>query len=63
MTQSDLSPETRHSPIVSTNYADLITPGVVVELDPDEAEALGAFQEVALSPDQAWDANADVGAR
>ena len=62
MTQSDLSPETRHSPIVSTDYADLLTPGVVIELQPDEADALGAFREDALSLSDALDANLDVGA-
>lgn len=62
MTQPDLSPETRHSPIVSTDYADFLTPGVVIELDPDQADDLGAFHEDALSLDDALDANADVGA-
>ena len=35
------------------------TPGVVVELDPDEAERLGAFQEDALSLEDALEASTD----
>lgn len=61
MPQSDLASETRHSPHFSTDYADLLTPGVVVELTPDEAEALGAFEETAISEADAWAGNADVG--
>lgn len=63
MTQLDQPPEAQHRPIVSTDYADLATPGVVVELLPHEADDLGAFIEDALSPAEAWDANADVGAQ
>jgi hypothetical protein len=48
-------------PIVTRDLADFALPGVVVEVDPDEAEALGAFEETALSDADAWDANADVG--
>jgi hypothetical protein len=50
------------TPVFSNDYLDLTTPGVVVELTPDQAEALGAFEEDALSADEAWDANPDVGA-
>lgn len=46
--------------VISRSYADLITPGVVVELDSAEAESLGAFAETALSEDEAWEANADL---
>ena len=52
----------RYDPLVTQNLADLTTPGVVVEVDPDVAEALGAFEETALSEADAWDANADLGA-
>ena len=48
-------------PIISLNPADLMTPGIQVELDPDEAEALGAFAETALSEADAWEANMDLG--
>ena len=60
MTEAEHSPIRQHSPVVSTDYADLVTAGVVVEVEPDEAEALGAFEETALSQADAWDANADV---
>jgi hypothetical protein len=33
----------------------------MVEVDPDEAEALGAFEEIALSEADAWESNADLG--
>jgi hypothetical protein len=46
--------------IVSTTIADLLVPGVVVELDTAEAESLGAFEETALTEADAWDANADL---
>lgn len=62
MSHPESPPELRHSPIVSTDYADLQTPGLVIELQPDEADELGAFLEDALTQADAWDANADVGA-
>jgi type IV secretion system protein VirB1 len=47
-------------PIVTNRLDDLLTPGVRVELTPEEAEALGAFEETALSEADAWEANADL---
>lgn len=47
-------------PIISLDYQDVQTPGVQVELEPDEAESLGAFEESALSEADAWEANTDV---
>lgn len=47
-------------PILSRNLDDALTPGVLVEVDPAEAEALGAFEETALSEQDAWEANADL---
>ena len=47
--------------MLSDNLADLMLPGVVVEVDAAEAESLGAFAETALSEADAWDANADLG--
>lgn len=47
--------------ILSTSLSDFGTPGVVVEVDPDEAEALGAFEETALTEAAAWESNADLG--
>lgn len=46
--------------LLSDDYRDLTTPGVVVELDAGEAESLGAFEETALSEADAWEANADL---
>ena len=45
-----------------TTLADLLVPGVVVELDAREAEDLGAFEETALTEAEAWEANADLDA-
>ena len=56
-----MSGSVNSSPVLSDDVADMLTPGVVVEVDADEAEALGAFQETALSETDAWDANADLG--
>jgi hypothetical protein len=47
--------------VFSDSLADLLIPGVVVELDPLAAEALGAFEEIALTDAEAWEANADLG--
>jgi putative DNA primase/helicase len=46
--------------VLSDSIADLLVAGVVVELDVDEAEALGAFEENAVNEADAWDANADL---
>ena len=46
--------------LLSDDLADLLVPGVVVELDAHEAENLGAFEETALTEADAWDANADL---
>ena len=51
----------RRDPLMSRSPDDLLMPGVVVEVTPDEAAAMGAFEETALSEDDAWEANADVG--
>jgi hypothetical protein len=47
-------------PVISESLDDLMLPRVVVIVDAAEAEALGAFEETALSEADAWDANADV---
>jgi len=55
--------ETRDLPasaIISHTFADLLVPGVVVEVDAAEAEALGTFEETALTDAEAWEANADL---
>ena len=46
--------------MLSNDFADLMVPGVVVEVDACEAESLGAFEETALSEADAWDANTDL---
>jgi hypothetical protein len=46
--------------MLSDDLADLMVPGVVVEVDAGEAESLGAFDETALTEADAWDANADL---
>ena len=46
--------------LLSNDIADLLVPGVVVEVDAAEAENLGAFEETALTEAEAWDANADL---
>lgn len=53
------APEPR-SPIYSPAIDDVTTPGVVVEVDPDQADELGAFRDDALSEAEAWESNADV---
>jgi hypothetical protein len=49
--------ESRVEPIISSNLEDLDTPGVMVEVDPEEADLLGAFEETALSEEDAWLSN------
>lgn len=46
--------------VLSSSLADLLIPGVVVELNAAEAESLGAFEETALTEAEAWAANADL---
>ena len=46
--------------VLSDSIADMLVAGVVVELDAGEAEALGAFEETAVTEADAWDANAEL---
>jgi hypothetical protein len=56
-----MSPKTtRSDAVISESMADFTTPGVVVELDPDEAELYGPFLEDALDEETAWDSNSDL---
>ena len=48
--------------MLSDDLADMMLPGVVVEMDAAEAESLGAFEETALSEAEAWNANIDLDA-
>ena len=47
--------------LLSDDPADMMVPGVVVEVDAAEAERLGAFEETALTEADAWESNADLG--
>lgn len=53
--------ERDNQPVLSNRLEDLDIPGVMVAVDPDEAESLGAFQETALSEADAWESNLDMG--
>ena len=57
---TDESRDPTTSATLSNKFADLLVPGVVVELDAREAEDLGAFEETALTEAEAWEANADL---
>jgi hypothetical protein len=48
------------SPVMSSDMADLLLAGVLIEHDPDSAELWGAFEETALDEAAAWDANGDL---
>jgi type IV secretion system protein VirB1 len=52
----------RRDPVLSRAVDDATLPGVMVEVTPADARALGAFEETALSDDDAWEANADLDA-
>lgn len=51
---------TEDTPVFSRNINDADISGVQVEVDADEAERIGAFEETALSEEDAWAANADL---
>lgn len=54
------SPRVRVVPMVSRSPEDSDVPGVQVEYTAEEAEAMGAFEETALSEADAWEANMDL---
>ncbi len=60
MTPNKRLPAPAAGALLSDDMADLLVPGVVVEVDAAEAESLGAFEETALTEAEAWDANADL---
>ena len=60
MTPNKRLPEPAAGALLSDDMADLLVPGVVVEVDAAEAESLGAFEETALTEAEAWEANADL---
>lgn len=45
--------------MLSDDMTDFMTPGVVIVVDAEEAESLGAFKETALSEEDAWESNFD----
>lgn len=47
-------------PVISRNPDDLDVPGVQVEFTADEAERWGAFEETAMSEEDAWESNAEL---
>ena len=53
-------PDPAAGALLSDDIADMLVPGVVVEVDAAEAESLGAFEETALTEAEAWNANADL---
>jgi hypothetical protein len=46
--------------VLNEKLTDLLTPGCIVEFDPDEAERLGAFEEDALSEAEALESSLDL---
>lgn len=50
----------RVTPHIVEDYAELMTPGVHVSLSPAQADAVGAFQEDALSEADAWASHDDA---
>ncbi len=46
--------------ILSTSMADFGLPGVIVEVDPEEAEAWGAFDEIAITEQDAIESAIDT---
>jgi type IV secretion system protein VirB1 len=48
------------NPILSQSMADFGLPGVIIELDPDEAEAWGAFEETAITEQDAIESEIDM---
>jgi hypothetical protein len=60
LTPNKRLPKPAAGALLSDDMADLLVPGVMVEVDAAEAESLGAFEETALTEAEAWDANADL---
>jgi hypothetical protein len=46
--------------VLEQKMIDALTPGAVIELDPEEAEQLGAFHEDALTEAEAMESAADL---
>ena len=52
--------DTSENEILAAKLIDAETPSYLVSFDPDEAEKLGAFEEVALSESEALASSIDV---
>jgi hypothetical protein len=50
----------RTDAIISEKLDDASVPGVIIEVDPEEADRLGAFLEDTLDEETAWESNADL---
>jgi len=50
----------KNDDLLKDKLEDAMVPGHVVEFDPPEAEQVGAFQEDALSEDDAMDSAIDI---
>jgi hypothetical protein len=59
-----LIPDTLPNPddrrALEDRLADFAVPGAVIEVDPDEADALGAFREEALTEEEAYESSSDL---
>ncbi len=49
-----------NQPVISRDMTDFGVPGVVIEVDPIEAEAWGSFEETAITEQDAIDSEIDV---
>ncbi len=47
-------------PMLTSNSEELMTPGVMIDVAPNDADQMGAFIETAVSEDDAWEANSDL---
>lgn len=50
---------TLQQPLTTTDPSAFGVPGVVLVVDPDDAEDLGAFPETALDAQAAWESSSD----
>jgi hypothetical protein len=53
-----LNPDDRRA--LAQKLAGVGVPGAVIEVDPDEADMLGAFREEALTEEEAYESSADL---
>ena len=58
--KKDIAMKQRVRPVISLFGEDAGTPGVQIEHTPDDAAAFGAFEETALTEEDAWESNSDL---